>query len=318
VPVSNFIERKAVPKVANLSRRNGIYSMNVAANLVPGVAADQKIEIVKTWVAEQKATGVIPTTTDVVFGGADEQIGDTNAFIVTAFGMAMFLIFFILLLEYNSFWQVLVTISTVIMSLAGVFLGMLVTGMSFSAIMTGLGIVALAGIVVKNGIVLTDTYNHYTRDDGVEPIKAMLLTVSQRVRPVLLTATVTALGVIPMALNVEFDFIRREIVIGGIAGTWFTHLSAALVSGLFVSTALTLVMVPVMIVAPKVAGHQIARFFLGLWHLPGRLFRMVFPVRQRVVTPEGEIVDVIDEAPAAKPAIPKPANDEDPNRQAAE
>ena len=134
----------------------------------------------------------------------------------------------------------------------------------------------------------------------------------------LLTATVTALGVIPMALNVEFDFIRREIVIGGIAGTWFTHLSAALVSGLFVSTALTLVMVPVMIVAPKVAGHQIARFFLGLWHLPGRLFRMVFPVRQRVVTPEGEIVDVIDEAPAAKPAIPKPANDEDPNRQAAE
>ncbi len=144
------------------------------------------------------------------------------------------------------------------MSLAGVLLGMLVTGMTFSAIMTGLGIVALAGIVVKNGIVLTDTYNHYTRDDGVEPIKAMLITVSQRVRPVLLTATVTSLGVIPMALNIEFDFIRREMVVGGIAGSWFTHLSAALVSGLFVSTALTLVMVPVMIVAPQVAGHQIA------------------------------------------------------------
>src|SRR5690606_18559983 len=125
----------------------------------------------KAWVDEQVASGAIPTTTKVAFAGADEQIGDTNAFIVTAFGMAMFLIFFILLLEYNSFWQVLVTISTVIMSLAGVFLGMLVTGMSFSAIMTGLGIVALAGIVVKNGIVLTDTFNHYTRDDGVEPIK---------------------------------------------------------------------------------------------------------------------------------------------------
>ena len=108
-------------------------------------------------------------------------------------------------------------------------------------IMTGLGIVALAGIVVKNGIVLTDTYNHYNRDDGVEPIKAMLLTISQRVRPVLLTATVTALGVIPMALNVEFDFIGREIIDGWprryvVRGT----LSAALVSGLFVSTALTL------------------------------------------------------------------------------
>jgi len=127
-----------------------------------------------------------------------------------------------------------------------------VTGMSFSAIMTGLGIVALAGIVVKNGIVLIDTYNHYNRDDKVEPITAMLLTISQRVLPVLLTATVTALGVIPMALNIEFDFIRREIVAGGIAGSWFIHLSAALVSGLFFSTALTLIMVPVMVTAPSV------------------------------------------------------------------
>ncbi len=169
----------------------------------------------------------------------------------------MFLIFLILLLEYNSFWQVLVTLSTVIMSLAGVLLGMLVTGMSFSAIMTGLGIVALAGIVVKNGIVLIDTYNHYHRDEHVEPVKAMLITAAQRVRPVLLTATVTALGVIPMAFNVEFDFIRREVVVGGIAGSWFIHLSAALVSGLFVSTALTLIMVPVMVVAPTVIWGQI-------------------------------------------------------------
>jgi multidrug efflux pump len=317
VPVSNFIERKAVPKTANLSRRNGIYSMNVAANLLPGVPADAKVELVKQWEKDQVAAGAIPPTTKLAFGGAEEQIGDTNAFIVTAFGMALFLIFFILLLEYNSFWQVFVTISTVIMSLAGVFLGLMVTGMSFSAIMTGLGIVALAGIVVKNGIVLTDTYNHYTRDDGVEPIKAMLLTMSQRVRPVLLTATVTALGVIPMALNVEFDFIRREIVVGGLAGSWFIHLSAALVSGLFVSTALTLVMVPVMIVAPKVAGHQFARFFIGLWHLPGRLLGMVFRPRAKAVTPEGEVVDVPETAPAKVPAA-KPANDEDGNRQAAE
>jgi multidrug efflux pump len=323
VPVSNFIERKAVPKTANLSRRNGIYSMNVAANLMPNdatgapIAADAKVAQVKEWWDAEVKEGAVPVTTNLAFGGADEQIGDTNAFIVTAFGMALFLIFFILLLEYNSFWQVFVTISTVIMSLAGVFLGLMVTGMSFSAIMTGLGIVALAGIVVKNGIVLTDTYNHYTRDDGVEPIKAMLLTMSQRVRPVLLTATVTALGVIPMALNVEFDFIRREIVIGGLAGSWFIHLSAALVSGLFVSTALTLVMVPVMIVAPKVAGHQFARFFLGLWHLPGRLIGLVFRPRAKAVTPEGHVVDVPETATPTVPA-PKPANDEDGNRQAAE
>ncbi|MDB5540923.1 MAG: efflux transporter permease subunit, partial [Devosia sp.] len=294
VPVSNFIKREAVPKVANISRKNGLYVMGVAANLTPGVAADAKIAQLKEWVGTQD----FPSTAVVKFGGADEQIGDTNAFIVKALGAALFLIFLVLLLEYNSFYQVLVTLSTVLMSLAGVMLGMVVTGMSFSAIMTGLGIVALAGIVVKNGIVLIDTYNHYNRGDGVEPVKAMLITASQRVRPVLLTATVTALGVIPMALNVEFDFIRREIVSGGLAGSWFTHLSAALVSGLFVSTALTLVMVPVMITAPSVikngwVGSLFGSIFGAIFGVVAWPFRALFGRKKTVaVTPEGQTVEI--------------------------
>ena len=268
VPVSNFITRTAVPKVANINRRNGLYSMNVAANLEPGLESGAKIEQIKEWEATQQW----PASVKIVYGGAAEQVDDTNAFIVSAFGAAMFLIFFVLLLEYNSFYQVFVTLTTVIMSLGGVLLGMLVTGMSFSAIMTGLGIVALAGIVVKNGIVLIDTYNDYHRGENIEQVKAMMITISQRVRPVLLTATVTALGVIPMALNVEFDFIRREIVVGGIAGSWFIHLSAALVSGLFVSTALTLIMVPTMVVAPAVLWRQIKWLGQNFGHL-GNVFR---------------------------------------------
>ncbi|MFD2649088.1 efflux RND transporter permease subunit [Devosia albogilva] len=256
IPVANFIDRTPVPKVANIERRNQVYVMAVAAGLTglpEGVYAADKVRELQAWIAEQP----FPETVNVAFSGAEEQMGDANAFIMQAFGMAMFLIFFILLLEYNSFYQVMVTLTTVIMSVAGVLLGMLITGMSFSAIMTGLGIVALAGIVVKNGIVLIDTYNDYNRHQGVEPIKAMLLTAAQRVRPVLLTAFLTALGVIPMWANVEFDFIRREIVVGGLAGSWFIHLSAALVSGLFFSTALTLVMVPVMITAPSVMWRQL-------------------------------------------------------------
>ncbi|MBU1304599.1 MAG: efflux RND transporter permease subunit, partial [Alphaproteobacteria bacterium] len=163
VPVSNFIQRTAVPKVANIARRNGVYAMGVAANLNPTnaagepVTADAKIAQIKEW----QATQDWPASVEIVYGGAAEQVDDTNTFIISAFGAAMFLIFLILLLEYNSFWQVLVTLSTVIMSLGGVLMGIVITGMSFSAIMTGLGIVALAGIVVKNGIVLIDTYNHY-------------------------------------------------------------------------------------------------------------------------------------------------------------
>jgi len=293
IPVSNFIERKAVPKVANVQRRNGVYAMTVAANLTPGVAADAKVEQLKTW----EATQTWPGSVNIVFGGADEQINDTNTFIVSALLAALALIALVLLLEYNSFYQVLVTLTTVAMSLAGVMLGMVVTGMSFSAIMTGLGIVALAGIVVKNGIVLIDTYNHYRRDDHVEPVKAALITAAQRVRPVLLTATVTALGVIPMAINIEFDFIRREIVLGGLAGSWFTHLSAALVSGLFVSTALTLVMVPVMLTAPSVLGASAKRIF-G-WVL-GQLGKVFAPFRRRTaVTPEGARIEIPDDANSA-------------------
>ncbi|HVY52428.1 MAG TPA: efflux RND transporter permease subunit [Devosia sp.] len=317
VPVSNFIKRVPVPKVATITRYDGSYGMTVAANLKQGINTAEKVADVKKWEQDQIKSGAWPADVHIVYGGADEQMADTFSFLGKAFVIAIALIALVLLLEYNSFWQVFITISTVIMSLAGVLVGLEVTGMPFSAIMTGLGIVALAGIVVKNGIVLTDTYNHYNRDDGVEPIKAMLLTVSQRVRPVLLTATVTALGVIPMALNVEFDFIGREITVGGLAGTWFTALSAALVSGLFVSTALTLVLVPVMIVAPKVAGHQVARFFVSLWHLPGRLFRMVFRPRSQAVTPEGEVVDVPETEAAPLPA---PANTDEPEetRHAAE
>lgn len=285
IPVSNFIERKAVPKVANIERRNGVYAMSVAANLKPGIIADEKIKELRAWQENQ----TFPSSVSLVYGGAEEQIDDTNAFIFAAFGAAMFLIFLILLLEYNSFYQVLVTLTTVIMSLAGVLLGMWVTKMSFSAIMTGLGIVALAGIVVKNGIVLIDTYNHYNRDEKVEPVKAMLITAAQRVRPVLLTATVTALGVIPMALNIEFDFLRREVVVGGIAGSWFTHLSAALVSGLFVSTALTLVMVPVMITAPSVIWKGVVgRFLRWVGHTVAAPFRS----KAVAVTPEGVEVEV--------------------------
>ena len=316
VPVSNFIKRTPVQKVATIGRYDGDYSMTVAANLKDGVNANAKVQLVKQWEQDQIKAGNIPSSVHIVYGGEDEQNAETGAFIVKAFIVALAMIALVLLLEYNSFWQVFITISTVGMSLAGVMIGLAVTHTPFSMIMTGLGVVALAGIVVKNGIVLTDTYNHYNRDDGVEPVKAMLITISQRVRPVLLTATVTALGVIPMALNVEFDFIGREITVGGLAGTWFTALSTALVSGLFVSTSLTLILVPVMIVAPKVAKHQIGGFLYALWTLPGRLLGAIFGRRRSTaITPEGEVVDI----PAEPAALEGPAEDDsEATRHAAE
>src|SRR5690606_10839057 len=133
VPVANFIDRHAVPKVANIERRNQTYVMPIAANLIglpEGVYPAERVAELQAWLGEQEW----PEGVTFAFGGAEEQMGDANAFIAQAFGAAMFMIFLILLLEYNSFYQVFVTLSTVIMSVAGVLLGMLATGMSFSAI----------------------------------------------------------------------------------------------------------------------------------------------------------------------------------------
>ena len=324
VPVSNFIKRTPIPKVASIGRYNDNFAMTVAANITDSAkAADsaivaKKIEQLQAWQKTQKW----PSDLKIVYSGAAQQMADTFSFLGKAGAAVIFIIFMVLLLEYNSFYQVLVTLSTVVMSLAGVMLGLHVLNMDFSAIFTGLGIVALAGIVVKNGIVLIDTYNHYRRDDHVEPVKAMLITASQRVRPVLLTATVTALGVIPMALNVEFDFIRREITVNGLAGSWFVHLSAALVSGLFVSTALTLIMVPVMITAPNVIWQQlksIGEFFA--WAARGI---GIGRRRQAVATPEGVSMEIPEGVDSARRYISKDGSivardgDNGDTRQAAE
>ncbi|WP_051213078.1 efflux RND transporter permease subunit [Maritalea myrionectae] len=264
VPVSNFIERKAVPKVANIERRNEKYTMSVRGNVAEAenedgspVTAAQKVDQLKEWIDGQSW----PSTVDFEFAGADEQTQETNAFMQQAGLGAMFLMFLILLTQFNSFYQVFITLSTVVMSVAGVLLGMMITGQAFSAIMTGVGIVSLAGIVVNNSIVLIDTYNRFRKEDGVDPITASLMTASQRLRPVLLTTITTVFGLIPMAMGVSIDFFAREIVIGDPSGAWWIQLATAVIAGLSFSTLLTLIMVPVMLSAPAVWKD----FFVWVW-----------------------------------------------------
>ncbi|GLQ18091.1 efflux RND transporter permease subunit [Maritalea porphyrae] len=272
VPVSNFITREAVPKVAAISRRDSKYTMGVRANVTgekedgtPVMAAD-KVEELKTWIGEQ----TWPQGVEFEFAGADEQTNETNAFMAQAGAAAMFLMFLILLTQFNSFYQVAITLSTVVMSVAGVLLGMLITGQSFSAIMTGVGIVSLAGIVVNNSIVLIDTYNRF-RHEGADPISASLMTASQRLRPVLLTTITTVMGLIPMAMGVSLDFFGRSIIVGDPSGAWWIQLATAVISGLTFSTLLTLLMVPVLLVAPTVWKEQL----IHLWQMITYPFRAI-------------------------------------------
>jgi multidrug efflux pump len=154
--------------------------------------------------------------------------------------------FVILLTQFNSFWQAFVVMSAIIFSIAGVLLGLMITGRPFGIVMGGIGVIALAGIVVNNNIVLIDTYNQL-KASGMSPIEAALRTGAQRLRPVVLTSVTTALGLMPMVIGLNINFFTREIVYGAPSTQWWTELSSAIAGGLVFATILTLLVTPAML-----------------------------------------------------------------------
>ncbi len=129
------------------------------------------------------------------------------------------------------------------MSTVGVLLGLMLTGSPFGIVMNGIGVIALAGIVVNNNIVLIDTYARL-RETISDPIEAVLRTGVQRLRPVMLTTVTTILGLLPMMLGINIDFITREVTHGAPSTQWWTQLSTSIVFGLGFATILTLVVTP--------------------------------------------------------------------------
>lgn len=261
VPISNFVEVRPQPKVSSITRRDGSYAMDVKANLAEGaqfqgrdMTVDDKVGQVQAWLDSQSW----PDNVRFRFRGADEDQREAGEFLGRAAFMALFLMFIILVTQFNSFYQTFLTLSTVVLAMVGVLIGMLVTGQKFSIIMTGTGIVALAGIVVNNAIVLIDTYNRM-RSEGADVHEAVLKTSAQRFRPIFLTTFTTILGLIPMALTINMNYFDRVIVIGSITSIWWVQLSTAIISGLAFATMLTLVLTPVMLSLPS----NIAGLFRG-------------------------------------------------------
>ncbi|MBB4302609.1 multidrug efflux pump [Rhodobium orientis] len=261
VPISNFVTRKPQQKVSSITRKDGLYAMSVRANAITeqGFTKEQKVAELDQWLKTQ----AWPEDVRFRFRGADEDQKESQAFLQKAMFASLFLMFIILVTQFNSFYQTFLTLSTVIMSGFGVILGMLVTGQKFSVIMTGTGVVALAGIVVNNAIVLIDTYNRFREDHDIDPIEAILKTAAQRLRPILLTTITTIAGLIPMATQTNFDFINRVVSVGSITAVWWVQLSTAVIAGLAFSTLLTLVVIPTMLAVPFVWSEAFGRWFGG-------------------------------------------------------
>jgi multidrug efflux pump len=189
----------------------------------------------------------------VAFRGDKEDQDEASAFLTRAMMVAVFIIAIILVTQFNSIFQAFLILTAVLFSTGGVLLGHLVMNMPFGIVMSGIGVIALAGIVVNNNIVLIDTYN-YLRNHGVEFYEAVLRTCAQRLRPVMLTTVTTILGLMPMVLGININLVDRHTTIGGPSSQWWVQLSASVAGGLAFATILTLVLTPALMVAQAKAA----------------------------------------------------------------
>ena len=161
----------------------------------------------------------------------------------------------ILVTQFNSFYHSALILSAVILSTIGVLLGLLISGQTLSVIMTGTGIVALAGVVVNHNIVLIDTYQRL-REQGLEAFEAVVRTAVQRLRPVYLTSVVTMLGLLPLAFQLDINFFTRTIEYGNASAGMWVPLATAVSWGLAFSSILTLVVTPCLLALPARLGRS--------------------------------------------------------------
>ena len=320
IPLSNFITRQPVPKLAQINRHESERRITVRAGVVEGENAQVQVDRVTSWlnlqgllsqdvdagawVAEAAAEtetpaydalktwasayvvpqdvmdaeagdagavdrwiaedagsgdsqivtklsetlglgGKLPETVKWELAGDQEEQAESQAFLGQAFIGALGLMFVILLAQFNSLYNSVVVLLAVVLSVTGVLIGMLVMDQTFSIIMTGTGVVALAGIVVNNNIVLIDTYQEYAR--YMPRIEAITRTAEARIRPVLLTTITTMAGLAPMMFGISVDFFNGGYTVDAPTALWWKQLATAVVFGLGLATILTLIVTPALL-----------------------------------------------------------------------
>jgi len=243
VPVSNFLTLAPAPRTGVIQRVDAQRVITIQSDVAEGVLADDILKQLK----DKLASGPQDPTVGIKFKGEAAEQLETMIFLGTAFVSALFMMMIILLTQFNSFYQSMLVMSAILFSTAGVLLGLLITGQPFGIVMVGIGIIALAGIVVNNNIVLIDTYNGF-RDRGESTMESALKTGALRMRPVLLTAITTILGLMPMVLAMNINLLGREISFGAPSTQWWTQLASAIAGGLAFTTLLTLFMTPCLLV----------------------------------------------------------------------
>lgn len=247
VPVSNFVTRVPAQKVQSINRIDGNRAITVESDVAHGLVVATEIAKLKTWVNNNIEGAKLSPTLQVNFKGEDEDIRKAETFLSNAFLVALALIALVLLTQFNSFYQSFLILSAILFSTIGVLIGLMITGRPFGVVMSGIGVISLAGIVVNNNIVLIDTYN-ILRQEGQNVIDAIVQTGAERMRPVILTTVTTVLGLLPMVIKMNVNLFARDVSFGAPSTQYWAQLATAIVGGLIFATLLTLVLTPCMLV----------------------------------------------------------------------
>jgi multidrug efflux pump subunit AcrB len=247
VPLSGFVDLRYGNTYGGIKRKDQKRIITLSSNVLNGFNGNEVVAQLQREIDEFNT----PSGVEIVMGGEQEEQKETGAFLGGAMGISILLIFLILMMQFNSFSRTIIILSEIILSIIGVLLGIGIFNMDFVIVMTGIGIVALAGIVVRNGILLIE-FADIKLKEGMPPREAMLEAGKTRMTPVLLTATATMLGLVPLAVGLNMDFatlfteLNPHIFFGGDSVAFWGPLSWTMIFGLGFATVITLLIVPVM------------------------------------------------------------------------
>ncbi len=253
VPIRNFVDFVPAPKTGIINRVDGRRTFTVEADVGPGRLVDERVGALSDWLESNP----MPEGLKMAVRGQQEEQAEAGRFLSWAFVIAIGLMFLILVTQFNSLYQAGLVMSAIVISTGGVLFALILRGEPFSIVMSGIGVIALAGVVVNDNIVLIDTFNQLRRD-GIAADEAALRTGAQRLRPVVLTSVTTVLGLAPMVFGLTIDLIGREFSIGAPSTQYWVQLATAIAGGLIAATALTLLLTPSMLAWVERRGEKAA------------------------------------------------------------
>jgi multidrug efflux pump subunit AcrB len=281
VPISAVASLDYTNTSGAIARKNAKRTIQLQSNVLDPTMTGKVNEELKAKIADFKAINKIPADVNIKQSGQGEQEAETNQFLVTAFFTALGLIFLILVLQFNSLSKPFIVLTEIFFSVIGVFLGYAFTGMTIATIMLLVGIIGLAGIVIKNGILLIE-FTDELRGRGVRTREAAIQAGKIRIIPVMLTAVATMLGLLPLAVGFNIDFVsffqtlNPHIFFGGDSVVFWGPLSWTIIFGLIFAFFLTLMMVPSMYLIAERLRRPMDQFYgtkyVAIFGFTGPLF----------------------------------------------